>query len=202
MSAQTSAVRPVFYQFDTKIIYVVQNMSKWCNSAGLAVRRGRENLSRTSGGCLAWIVRVRRRKSGKAGDPCHSPWARVEPRDNAVDIDRSGNRDVLQVGLCHAPISGPSQPKGADSLRERPFDAGPPLIELLALLAGRPGLRRGQRLVLLLGRQPQPSARVLGTGTVGPHGTPPARVFGEFHIDWATALPDDVLPPRCRNVAL
>src|SRR5438105_9690661 len=163
-------------------------MSKWCNSAWVAVWRRSENLSRTSGGCLAWIVRVRRRKSGKAGDPCHGPWALVEPRDKAVNIDRSGDRDVLHVGLRHAPISGPSQPKGADSLRERPFDAGPPLIELVALLAGRPGLRRFQRLVLVLGRQPQPSARVLGTGTVGPHGTPPARVFGEFHNDGATAL--------------
>src|SRR5882672_7569189 len=65
----------------------------------LLVRRGRENLSRTSGGCLAWIIRVRRRKSGKAGDPCHGPWALVEPRDNAIDIDGGGRGHVLQVGL-------------------------------------------------------------------------------------------------------
>src|SRR5712691_5025029 len=177
-------------------------MYKWCNSAGVAVRRGSENLGRTSGGCLAWIVGVRRRQGGEARDPCHGPWALVEPRDNAVDIDGGGGRDVLQVGLRHAPIAGPSQPKGADPLRERPFDAGPPLIELVALLAGRPGLRRFQRLVLVLGRQPQPAARVLGTGTVGPHGTPPARVFGEFHNDGATAPPAAVLPPRGRHVAL
>src|SRR2546429_3351394 len=164
--------------------------------------RGRENLSRTSGGCLAWIVRVRRRKSGKAGDPCHGPWALVEPRDNAVDIDRGGGRDVLQVGLRHAPVSGPSQPKGAHPLRERPLDAGPPLIQLLALLAGRPGLRRFQRLVLVLGRQPQPPAGVLGTGTAGPYGTRPTRVFVECHNDGATALPAAVLPPRGRHVAL
>src|SRR5207245_8861977 len=148
------------------------------------------------------MVRVRRRKSGKAGDSCPGPGALGEPRDNAVNIDRSGDRDVLQVGLRHAPISGPSQPKGADSLRERPCDAGPALIELVALLAGRPGLRRGQRLVLVLGRQPTPSARVLGTGTVGPYGTLPARVFGECHNDGATTLPAAVLPPRGRHVAL
>ena len=82
-------------------------MSKWRTSAWLAVWRGRENLSRTSGGCLAWMVCVRRRKSGKAGDPCHGPWALVEPRDKAVNIDRSGDRDVLQVGLDHA-ITMPS----------------------------------------------------------------------------------------------
>ena len=45
-------------------------MSKWCNAAWVAVWRGSENLSRTSGGCLAWIIRVRRRARGKAGDPC------------------------------------------------------------------------------------------------------------------------------------
>src|SRR6266446_1203232 len=177
-------------------------MSKRRTSAWLAVRRGRENLSRTSGGCLAWMVRVRRRKSGKAREPCHGPWALVEPRDNAVDIDGGSDRDVLQVGLRHAPIPGPSQAKGTDPLGERPFDAGPPLIELLALLARRPGLRRLQRLLLVLGRQPQPSACVLGTGTIGPHGTRPTRVFVEFHNDGATALPTAMLPPRGRHVAL
>ncbi len=60
---------------------------------------------------------------------------------------------------------------------ECPFDAGPPLIALLALLAGRPGLRRYQRLVLVLGRQPQPSTRVLGPGTAGPYGTRSTRMF-------------------------
>ena len=112
------------------------------------MRRGSENLSRTSGGCLAWIVRVRRRERGKAGDPCHGPWALVEPRDNAVDIDRGGDRDVLQVGLRHAPIPGPAQAKGADPLGERPFDTRAARILPLALLTGIPGLGRLQRLVL------------------------------------------------------
>src|SRR6059058_3494690 len=164
-------------------------MSKRCTSAWVAVRRGREDLRRTSGGGLTGMERVGRREGGETGGARLRPWALVEPRDNAVDIDGGGDRDVLHVGLRHAPISGPSQPKGADSLRERPFDAGPPLIELLALLAGRPGLRRCQRLVLVLGRQPQPSARVLGTGTAGPHGTRPTHVLVEFHNDGATALP-------------
>src|SRR5438552_5006729 len=177
-------------------------MSKWRTSAWLAVWRGRESLSRTSGGCLAWMVRVRRRKSGKARDPCHGPWALVEPRDNAVDIDGGSDRDVLQVGLRHAPIPGPSQAKGTDPLGERPFDASPPLIQLLALLAGRPGLRRLQRHVLVLGRQSQPSACVFGTGTGRSHGTRPTRVFVKFSNDGATALATPLLPPRDRQVAL
>src|SRR5207237_10760308 len=122
MSAQTSAVRPVFYQFDTKIIYVVQNMSKWCNSAGVAVWRRSENLSRTSGGCLAWIIRVRRRKSGKAGDPCHGPWARVEPRDQAVDIDRGSDRDVLHMGLRPDQIPCPAHGQVSIATGEHIFE--------------------------------------------------------------------------------
>src|SRR6266446_4731363 len=156
-------------------------MSKRRTSAWLAVRRGRENLSRTSGGCLAWMGRVRRRKSGKARDPCHGPWALVEPRDHAVDIDGGSDRDVLQVGLRHAPIPGPAQAKGAHPLRECPFDAGPPLIELLTLLAGIPGLRRCECLVLVLGRQAQPSACLFGTGTGRAHGTRPTRVLIKFY---------------------
>ena len=90
---------------------------------------------------------VGRNEGGETGDARLRPWALVEPSDNTVDIDGGGGRDVLPVGLRQAPIPGPSQAKGADPLGERPFDAGPPLIELLALLAGIPGLRRFQRLV-------------------------------------------------------
>src|SRR5262249_42333465 len=82
------------------------------------------------------------------------------------------------------------------------FDPGPLLIALLALLAGRPGLRRLQRLVLLLGRQPQAPAGVLGTGTRGPYGTHLTRVLVECHNDRTTALPTPMLPPRHREVAL
>src|SRR5713101_4327109 len=115
------------------------------------MRRGSEDLRRTSGGGLAWMARGRRRKSGETGDARLRPWALVEPRDNAVDIDGGSDRDVLQVRFRHAPIPGPAQAKGAHPLRERPFDAGPPLLEVLPLLAGIPGLRRCERLVLALG---------------------------------------------------
>src|SRR5262249_42149354 len=81
-------------------------------------------------------------------------------------------------------------------------DASSPLITLLARLAGTPRLRRLQRLVLVPGRQPQPSPRVLGTGTAGPHGTRPTRMLVEGDNDGATALPTPMLPPRHREVAL
>src|SRR5919108_5830666 len=155
-----------------------------------------------SGGCLTEIVRVCRRQSGKAGEPCQGPWALVEPRDQAVDIDRGGDGDVLHVGLRQAPISGPSEAEGTDPLGERPFDAGSSFIALLPLLAGRPGLRRLQRPVLVLGWQPQPSAGVLGPGTAGPYGTRPTGLFVECHNDGATALATSMLPPCHRQVAL
>src|SRR5215510_16080335 len=177
-------------------------MSKCHPPVWLAGWRGREHLSRLSGGCLASMVRVGRRQSGKAGEPGHGPWALVEPRHNAVDIHRGGDGDVLHVGLRQAPISGPSEAKGTDPLGERPFDAGPSFIALLALLTSVPGLRRLQRLVLVLGRQPQPSAGVLGPGTAGAHGTRLTGLLVEGHKDGATALATAMLPPRHREMAL
>src|SRR5262252_569482 len=177
-------------------------MSKWCNSAGVAVRRRRENLSRTSGSCLAWIVHVRRRKSGRAGDPCHGPWALVDPRDNAVDIDRGGDCDVLHVGLRHAPIPGPTQPKGAHPLCERPFDAGALRILRLALRTGIPGPGVGYGRRLSARRKPQPAAPVCGTGARGADRARRTRLGGTLHNDRATALAPSMLPPRRRQVPL
>ena|SRR5215211_1900200 len=148
------------------------------------------------GGGLAWIESGSRSEGGETGKTCLRPWALSEPRDQAVDIDGGSDRDVLQVGLCHAPVPGPAQAKGADPLRQRPLDTSSPLIELLALFAGSPGLRRLQRLVLVLGWQPQAPAGVLGTGTGGPYGTCPTRALIKFDNDGATALATPMLPPR------
>jgi hypothetical protein len=119
----------------------------------LLVRRGREELRRISGGSLTGMECVGRREGGETGGTRLCPWALVEPRDYAVDIDGGSDRDVLHVGLGQAPIPRAPQPKGTHPLRECPFDAGPPLIELLTLLAGQPGLRRCECLVLVPGRQ-------------------------------------------------
>jgi len=92
-------------------------MSKRCTSAWVAVRRGREDLRSTSGGGLTGMERVGRREGGETGGARLRPWARVEPRDQAVDIDGRGDRDMLQVGFRHAPIPSPAQAKGAHALR-------------------------------------------------------------------------------------
>ena len=54
---------------------------------------------------------IGRRESGETGGACLRPWARVKPRDNAVDINGRGGRDVLHVGLGQAPIPCAPQPK-------------------------------------------------------------------------------------------
>src|SRR5437899_12788368 len=100
-------------------------MYKRYSAAWVAVRRGSEHLSSTSGGCLVGMKRGDWREGGETGGARLRPWALVEPRDNAVDIDGGGGRDVLQVGLRHAPIPCPSQPKGAHPLGERPFNTRP-----------------------------------------------------------------------------
>ena len=61
----------------------------------MLVRRGREDLRRTSGGDLTGMERGDWREGGETGGTRLRPWALVEPRDNAVDIDGGGDRDVL-----------------------------------------------------------------------------------------------------------
>src|SRR5712691_10389659 len=139
-------------------------MSKRCPAAWVAVRRGREDLRRTSGGGLTGMERVGRREGGETGGARLRPWALVEPRDHAVDIDGSGGRDVLHVGLGQPPIPRAPQPKRTHALGERAFDASALLIALDALLTGIPGPGRCQCLILLLGRQPQPAPLLLGLG--------------------------------------
>jgi len=70
-------------------------MDRGCHPAWVAVRRGSADLSRTSGSYLAGMERGDRREGGETGGARLRPWALVEPRDNAVDIDGGGDRDVL-----------------------------------------------------------------------------------------------------------
>src|SRR5256885_16945836 len=130
-------------------------MQKRCGSARVAWRRGSEDLRKTSGGGLAWMECASRSEGGETGGARLRPWALVEPRDNAVDIDGGGDRDVLQVGLRHAPIPGPSQAKGADPLRERPFNTGAALRALLPFGTGIPCPRRLEGLIWCLRMQLQ-----------------------------------------------
>src|SRR4029434_4549309 len=137
-------------------------MSKRCTSAWVTVRRGREDLRRPSGAALTGMQRVGRREGGETGGARLRPWALVKPCDKTVDIDSGGGRDMLHVGLGQAPIPRAPQSKCTHSLGERPFDARALLIARAALLPGVPGPRRGECLILVLGRQAQLAALLLG----------------------------------------
>jgi hypothetical protein len=45
---------------------------------------------------------IRWREGGEPGGARLRPGALVDPRDNAVDIDGRGSRNVLQVRFAHA----------------------------------------------------------------------------------------------------
>src|SRR5262249_10916138 len=94
-------------------------MSKRCTSAWVAVRREREELRSTSGSSLTGMERVGRREGGETGGARLRPWALVEPRDNAVDIDGGSGRDVLQVCFREPPIPRAAEPESAYPLGER-----------------------------------------------------------------------------------
>src|SRR5947199_10195801 len=100
-------------------------MSKRCSAAWVAVRRGRANRSRTSGGCVVGLKRSDWREGGETGGARLRPWARVEPRDKAVESDGGRDRGGLQGGLRHAPRPALAQGASADPLGGRSVGAGP-----------------------------------------------------------------------------
>jgi hypothetical protein len=147
-------------------------------------------------------------QAGDRGQRCASGGPRlctrplIEPRHEPSARQRGGRRHVLPGRFGGAPLPRIPSSIAAPRLRQGPCDASPRLRELLALLAHSPRLRRCQRLVLLLGRQPQAPPSGLGSGTGGPYRTWPTRVRGAFHHARATALSTPLLPPRDRPVAL
>src|SRR5215471_9135821 len=103
MSVRADVCHKTFFcQFDTTIIFVVENMYRCGHAAWVAGRRDIEDLGRTSGRDLAGMERGDRREGGETGGARLRLWALGEPRDQAVDVDGGSDRDVLQVGLGHA----------------------------------------------------------------------------------------------------
>jgi hypothetical protein len=50
-------------------------------------------------------------------------WTTIEPRRQPINIDCHSYREVLQACFRQAPVATLTQPKGADALREGPFNA-------------------------------------------------------------------------------
>ena len=137
-------------------------------------------------------------ESRETRGPRLGPRALVEPRDQAVDIDRGGDRDVLQVGFLEAPITGPPQPEGPHALREGPFDPRAVCILTLALGTSIPRPPGLEGLILLLGRQVQTPGFVLRSGTGGPGRTGTAVLATKLHNDPGLVGAVDVLRPTDR----
>ena len=86
------------------------------------------------------MERVGRGEGGETGGARLRPWALVEPRDNAVDIDGGSGRDVLQVRFRETPIPRAAEPESAYPLGECAFDPGAAPILPLAFFTRIPGL--------------------------------------------------------------
>jgi len=91
---------------------------------------------------------IRWREGGEPGGARLRPGALVDPRDNAVDIDGSGSRNVLQVRFRESPIPRAAEPKRAAPLGERALDPRAASVLPLALVTRIPGLGGVHRLVL------------------------------------------------------
>jgi hypothetical protein len=124
-----------------------------------------------------------RRQGGEAGGPGPGSRAPVKPGYEPVHIDRSGRRDMLEMGFRQTAISGVPQPKAAYALGQCPFDTGSSLIVLLPFFTAIPGPRRLQRLKLRLRMQFQAPGGLRRSGAARPHPTVPTVLLAEPHLD-------------------
>ena len=101
----------------------------------------------------------------KSGNSGWSERVAVEPGDDADEIDRCRNAEMLQMRFWQTQIPRATQIKGTHSLRNSRFNPGPqsiPLPESFAALSLTSGL---ERCVLRLWPDRQGSPLVFGGGT-------------------------------------
>ena len=91
---------------------------------------------------------IRWREGGETGGTRLRPGALVQPRDHAVDIDRRGGRDVLQMCFRELPIPRAAEPESAYPLGERAFAPRAAPVLPLALFTRIPGMGSVQGLGL------------------------------------------------------
>jgi len=91
---------------------------------------------------------VHGREGGETGGARLRPGAPVEPRDNTVEIDGRGGRDVLQMRFREPPIPRAAEPKRTHPLGERAFDPCAASVLPLTLVTRIPGLGSVQSLGL------------------------------------------------------
>ena len=91
---------------------------------------------------------IRWREGGEPGGARLRPGALVDPRDNAVDIDGRGNRNVRHGRFRESPIPRAAEPKRAAPLGERALDPRAAPLLPVALVTRIPGLGGRQGLGL------------------------------------------------------
>jgi hypothetical protein len=78
-------------------------------------------------------------------------WAIIEPRGPTLHVACSSSRKVLQTRFWQASVATLTQAKGADALREGPFNAGSFIVLAFPLACALLLPYRFQRLMLPLG---------------------------------------------------
>src|SRR5262249_17950364 len=112
-------------------------------------------------------------------------------------------REVVSCnGLRHPPISRAAEPKGAHTLRQRPFNTRPTFIEHLARVRVESGPRGFQRLILLPRMQIEMTGHGFRSRTPGALCTRPAVLASKLHRDLGTPVVGDLRGPRTRNLPL
>lgn len=107
----------------------------------------------------------------------------VEPGAEPHDIDRRGGRHVLELRFGASPVARTSEAEGADSLRERPFDASAVGVERGERRCLLPRSARQERLVLRtrLQREAARSGARRGAGAAGASGA--GEAVGGVKVD-------------------
>lgn len=86
-----------------------------------------------------------------ARGPCRGMGAAIKPDGQPLNIERRGDRQVLEAGVGQAPRATVPQPERPDALGERPFHASPrgvwrvPRRRVVLLPYGLEGLMLGVR---------------------------------------------------------
>jgi hypothetical protein len=116
-------------------------------------------------------------------------WPAIEPRCESVDIDRRSCGEVLEPSFRQSHLSAVPQPKGADTLRERPFNTSTLHVFGLPCCGVLLVPERLQRLVFVLQFQGHMARVRLRLGTWFPRLTVPTILLRALDTD------NRMLPP-------
>ena len=136
------------------------------------------------------------RQRCKTGDPGFGMWPAIEPRCESVDIDRRSYGEVLEPSFRQSHIPAVPQPKGTNTLRERPFNTGALRVLRLPFCGVLLLPERLQRLVFVLRFQGHMAWVRLRLGTLFSRLTVPTILIRELDTDNRIVPPIVLCTPR------